>query len=147
MSGTDHRCSTNWATRSHGSWSWAIKMVICGRWTRDGVTSKVGSVSTIRHTNKLYIENVVPTASSCSTPRICVQISRLRVSGQPYLAYWRAAATLPCWVTKKEDKPVWNMFMKKAVISINNFAEFFFFGGGGLLHKFGRVLLSCWLRR
>ena len=33
-SGTDHRCSTNCVTRPDGSWSWEIKMVICGKWTR-----------------------------------------------------------------------------------------------------------------
>ena len=34
-SGTVQRCSTNLATRPDESWSWEIKMVICGKWTRN----------------------------------------------------------------------------------------------------------------
>ena len=30
-SGTDHRCSTNSATRPDGSWSWVIKIVVTGK--------------------------------------------------------------------------------------------------------------------
>ena len=30
--GFDHRCSTDWATRSDGSWSWEMKMLMARQW-------------------------------------------------------------------------------------------------------------------
>ena len=66
--------------------------------------------------HRRFTDSVVGlTRSLSSKPSIIVQTSRLRVSGQPYLAKWRQAPTPPWWRTTKHK--FWNFSNKNDVYS------------------------------